>query len=106
MPEETFPREGIIQRDEIPGGWFVALAFCELSGLRVSAGWQEEIKIQLLSESILHFSMVRSEGNLRDVDVSRVPSLMLTYLVQSADELHTGAEYFITLPLQILDVMG
>lgn len=42
VPEETFLREGIIQRDKIPGGWFVALAFCELSGLCVSAGWQEE----------------------------------------------------------------
>lgn len=42
MPAETFPREGIIQRDEIPGGWFVALTFCELSGLCFSAGSQEE----------------------------------------------------------------
>lgn len=41
--------------------------------------------MQLLSESVLHFGMVRNKGNLREVNVSRVPFLMLTRLVQSAD---------------------
>lgn len=40
--KETFPREGVIQWDELPRVWFVALVFCELSGLCVSAGWQGE----------------------------------------------------------------
>lgn len=43
------------------------------------------MKMQLLSESVLCFGMVRSKGNLRDVNASRVPSLVLTHLVQSAD---------------------
>lgn len=61
------------------------------------------IKMQLRPERV---HMVRSKGNPRFVAVACVPSLMLTYLVRSADQLPASAEDFITLPLQILDMMG
>lgn len=60
------------------------------------------INMQLRSERV---HMLRSKGNPRFVAVACVPSLMLTHLVQSADQLPAGAEDFITLPLQILDLM-
>lgn len=43
------------------------------------------VKMQLLFESVPHFGMVRNKGNLRDVNMARVPFLMLTHLVQTAD---------------------